>query len=136
MKYMLDTNICIYLFANRSQTLTQKFRQMHNDDICISVIVATELAYGVAKSQWVEKNKRTLNLFLSSANITVMTDAVMWHYAELRCHLERTGSIIGVNDQWIAAHALAENAVLVTNNRKEFDRVPGLRVENWVTETI
>ena len=134
MKYMLDTNICIYLIANRSRALVQKFRQMGKNNISVSVIVASELAYGVAKSQWHEKNKRALDLFLSHLTVTTINDSVMWHYANLRCHLERTGRIIGENDQWIAAHALAENAVLVTNNTKEFDRVPGLHIENWVAE--
>ena len=132
MKYMLDTNICIYVITNRELDLVRKFRQMDRDDISVSVIVASELAYGVAKSRLHEKNKDTLELFLSGLSIETMTDAVMWHYAGLRVHLERAGTIIGDNDQWIAAHALATNSVLVTNNCKEFDRVPGLAVENWL----
>jgi tRNA(fMet)-specific endonuclease VapC len=130
---MLDTNICIYIIKNRSLELVRKFRQIENGDISVSAIVASELAYGVAKSRFFEKNKDTLDLFLSSLSIEAMTDAVMWHYAGLHCHLERAGTMIGENDQWIAAHALATKSVLVTNNRKEFDRVPGLVVENWVT---
>lgn len=132
MKYMLDTNICIYVIANRSVELVHKFRQMDKDDISVSVVVASELAYGVTKSARSEKNRATLDLFLSSLSVQAMTDSVMWHYAELRCSLEREGQIIGENDQWIAAHALATESVLVTNNRKEFDCVRGLRVENWV----
>lgn len=133
MKYMLDTNICIYIINNRSLDLVRKFRQIENGEISVSVIVAAELAYGVAKSRSYEKNKDTLELFLSSLSVEAMTDAVMWQYAGLRCHLERAGTLIGENDQWIAAHALATKSVLVTNNRKEFDRVPGLAMENWVT---
>lgn len=132
MKYMLDTNICIYVIANRSIELVKKFRQMDKDDICVSVVVASELAYGVTKSRLLEKNRATLDLFLSSLTVRAMTDSVMWHYADLRCRLEREGKVIGENDQWIAAHALATDAILVTNNRNEFDRVQGLRVENWV----
>lgn len=132
MKYMLDTNICIYVIANRSFQVVKKFRQMDTDEISVSVIVASELAYGVAKSRLYEKNKETLALFLSSLSVEPMDDSVMWHYASLRNELERAGNVIGENDQWIAAHALATGAVLVTNNRKEFDRVPGLSVENWV----
>ena len=132
MKYMLDTNLCIYVIANRATGLVNKFREMDKDEISVSVIVASELAYGVTKSRLADKNRATLDLFLSSLSVQPMTDSVMWHYAELRCHLEREGQIIGENDQWIAAHALANGAVLVTNNRKEFDRVPGLKVENWV----
>ncbi len=132
MKYMLDTNICIYVIANRSLGVVKKFRQMDKDEISVSVIVASELAYGVAKSRLFEKNKDTLDLFLSSLTVEAMTDAVMWHYASLRHHLERAGTVIGENDQWIAAHALATDSVLVTNNRREFERVAGLRLENWV----
>lgn len=132
MKYMLDTNICIYVIANRSIELVKKFRQMDKDDICVSVVVASELAYGVTKSRLLEKNRATLDLFLSSLTVQAMTDSVMWHYADLRCRLERDGKAIGENDQWIAAHALATDSILVTNNRNEFDRVRGLRVENWV----
>ena len=132
MKYMLDTNICIYVITNRALQVVQKFRQMDNDDISVSVVVASELAYGVAKSRLHEKNKETLYLFLSSLQIDAMPEAVMWHYAALRNHLERAGTLIGENDQWIAAHALANEAVLVTNNTREFARVPGLRLENWV----
>ena len=132
MKYMLDTNICIYVIANRSLELVKKFREKDSDGIGVSVIVASELAYGVTKSRMVEKNRATLDVFLNSLNVQAMTDTVIWHYADLRCKLERQGNIIGENDQWIAAHALASNAILVTNNRKEFDRVDGLRVENWV----
>jgi tRNA(fMet)-specific endonuclease VapC len=132
MKYMLDTNICIYIIANKSLNVVKKLREMAEHDISVSVIVASELAYGVAKSQRFETNKDTLELFLSSLSIEPMSDNVMWHYARLRNHLQSTGSLIGENDQWIAAHALATNAVLVTNNVSEFERVPGLSLENWV----
>ncbi len=132
MKYMLDTNICIYVIANRSMEVVKKFRQMDKDEISVSVIVASELAYGVAKSRLYEKNKDTLEVFLSSLSVEAMPDSVMWHYASLRKHLEAAGKVIGENDQWIAAHALATDSVLVTNNLREFERVPGLRLENWV----
>jgi tRNA(fMet)-specific endonuclease VapC len=132
MKYMLDTNICIYAIANRSMAIVQKLRQMDQHDISVSVIVASELTYGVAKSRWYEKNRETLNVFLSSLKVEAMGDDVMWHYARLRLHLESTGKRIGDNDQWIAAHALATDSILVTNNLGEFERVPGLIAENWV----
>ena len=132
MKYMLDTNICIYVIANRSMEVVKKFRQMDKDEISVSVIVASELAYGVAKSRLYEKNKDTLEVFLSSLSVEAMPDSVMWHYASLRKHLESAGKVIGENDQWIAAHALATDSVLVTNNLREFERVPSLRLENWV----
>ncbi len=132
MKYMLDTNICIYVIANRSMQVIKKFRQMDKDEISVSVIVASELAYGVAKSRLYGKNKETLEVFLSSLSVEALPDSVIWHYASLRKHLEAEGKIIGENDQWIAAHALATGAVLVTNNLREFERVPGLRLENWV----
>ena len=105
---------------------------MDKDEISVSVIVASELAYGVAKSRLYEKNKDTLEVFLSSLSVEAMPDSVMWHYASLRKHLESAGKVIGENDQWIAAHALATDSVLVTNNLREFERVPSLRLENWV----
>jgi tRNA(fMet)-specific endonuclease VapC len=129
---MLDTNICIYVIKNQSLDIVKKFRQMQADEISVSVIVAAELAYGVAKSHLYEQNKATFELFLSSLTVEAMPDNVIWHYANLRNHLEKAGKIIGENDQWIAAHALATNAVLVTNNMKEFARVPELALENWV----
>lgn len=132
MKYMLDTNICIYVIANRSLEVVKKFRKMDKDQISVSVIVASELAYGVAKSRLYEQNKETLELFLSSLSVEPMTGSVMWHYASLRTQLERAGTVIGENDQWIAAHALATNSVLVSNNMREFERVAGLALENWV----
>lgn len=132
MKYMLDTNICIYVIANRSLEVVKKFRKMDKDQISVSVIVASELAYGVAKSRLYEQNKETLELFLSSLSVEPMADSVMWHYASLRTQLERAGTVIGENDQWIAAHALATNSVLVSNNMRKFERVAGLTLENWV----
>jgi tRNA(fMet)-specific endonuclease VapC len=129
---MLDTNICIYIIANRSLNVVRKLREMAEHEISVSVIVAAELAYGVTKHQRFEKNKDTLELFLSSLSVEPMTEEVMWHYARLRHHLQSQGKLIGENDQWIAAHALATNAVLVTNNLSEFDRVPALPLENWV----
>lgn len=132
MKYMLDTNICIYVIANRSLEVVKKFRKMDKDQISVSVIVASELAYGIAKSRLYEQNKETLELFLSSLSVEPMADSVMWHYASLRTQLERAGTVIGENDQWIAAHALATNSVLVSNNMRKFERVAGLTLENWV----
>ena len=129
---MLDTNICIYVISNRSIELVQKFRDMDQHDISVSVIVACELAYGVSKSQHREKNKTTLAVFLSTLTIDAMTDDVMWHYGDLRCQLKATRTRIGENDMWIAAHALTNNAILVTNNVLEFQGVPGLTLENWV----
>lgn len=131
MKYMLDTNICIYVIANRSIEVVKRFRQMEKDELSVSVVVASELAYGVAKSRFFEKNKETLEVFLSSLCVEALPDSIIWHYAGLRKHLEAEGKVVGENDQWIAAHALATNAVLVTNNVREFERVPGLRLENW-----
>jgi len=133
MNYMLDTNLCIYVIANRSIEVVQKFRKMDQHDISVSVIVACELAYSVSKSQHLEKNKMTLAVFMSALTIDAMTDDVMWHYADLRCQLEAAGTRIGENDLWIAAHALANNAVLVTSNLREFQRVPGLGLENWLS---
>ena len=132
MKCMPDTNICIYVIANRSVELGKKFRQMVRDDISVPVIVASELAYGLTKSRLLEKKRAALELFLSSLSVQAMADSAMWHYADLHRHLERQVQLIGESDQWIAAQALATDSVMVTNNRTEFDRVSGLGVENWI----
>lgn len=129
---MLDTNICIYLIKNRPIELKKKFNEYEVGEICISSIVVSELYFGVEKSQMVEKNKRALALFLSSLNIVNYDEKCAIEYGKIRAELERKGQVIGSLDMLIAAHAKSMGITLVTNNTKEFDRVDGLVVENWV----
>lgn len=128
--YMLDTNICIYVINNKPLHVFEKFKQFELGQLAISSITAAELAFGVEKSGS-ERNKQALNKFLTPLEILPYDDQTIWHYAKLRQNLQSTGKTIGSLDMLIAAHALALDVVLVTNNLKEFERVEGLKLENW-----
>lgn len=127
---MLDTNICSYLLRERSAHMLQRFRDFPIDHIAISAVVAAELRFGVAKRR-ASTLERTLEHFLAGLRTLPWPVAAAAHYAELRADLELRGTPIGGMDLLIAAHALAEDAILVTNNTREFERVRGLRLENW-----
>ena len=130
MIYMLDTNICIYVINSRPEKVLLRFRQERLGGIVISSVTAAELAFGVAKSGSA-RNRQALEMFLSALEILPFDDSAIWHYGDLRADLERRGQPIGSLDTMIAAHALTINTILVTNNTREFERVPGLRLENW-----
>jgi tRNA(fMet)-specific endonuclease VapC len=127
---MLDTNICIYLINHRPAHVRHRFEAHPIGDIGISVITACELAYGVAKSDSA-RNRAALEAFLLPLDIAPFDEAAVWKYAILRAELERSGAPIGSLDTQIAAHALALDCTLVTNNTREFARIGGLRAENW-----
>lgn len=128
---LLDTNICIHVINAKPPEVLERFRQYRMGEIGICSVVAAELAYGVAKSQS-SRNRMALEMFLAPLTILPFDESAIWAYGDLRAELERRGTPIGSLDTMIAAHALSQKAVLVTNNTKEFDRVPGLQVENWV----
>jgi len=128
--YMLDTNICIYVINSRPAIVLERFRLERLGDIAISSVTAAELAFGVAKSGSV-RNRQALEMFLSTLEILPFDESAIWHYADIRADLERRGQPIGTLDTMIAAHALTTNTILVTNNTREFERIPRLRVENW-----
>lgn len=130
MIYLLDTDICIYVINARPAKVLARFRQERLGAIGISSVTAAELAYGVTKSGS-ERNRRALEMFLAPLEILPFDASAIWQYGELRTELERRGQPIGTLDTMIAAHALALNTVMVTNNIREFSRVPGLRLENW-----
>lgn len=130
MKYMLDTNICIYLINHRPAHVRQHFEAHPIGDIGISVITACELAYGVSKSRSA-RNRAALETFLLPLDIAAFDDTAVWRYAALRAELERSGQPIGALDTQIAAHALTLGCTLVTNNTSEFARIGGLALENW-----
>lgn len=130
MIYMLDTNICIYVINSRPAIVLERFRLERIGDIVISSVTAAELAFGVAKSGSA-RNRQALEMFLSTLEILPFDESTIWHYGDLRTNLERLGQPIGTLDTMIAAHALAIGTILVTNNTREFERVPGLRLENW-----
>ena len=128
--YMLDTNICIYVINARPPKVLARFRQERLGSIGVSSVTAAELAFGVAKSGST-RNREALEMFLAPLEVMPFDASAIWHYGELRAGLERRGQPIGALDTMIAAHALASNTILVTNNTREFARVPGLRVKNW-----
>ena len=130
MKYLLDTNICIYIINRRPPAVLERFDEHPLGAIGASSITAAELAFGVAKSGS-DKNRRALEKFLASLDVAPFDREAMWAYGSLRAGLELRGRPIGSLDTLIAAHALALEATLVTNDVGEFGRVPGLKVENW-----
>ncbi|MHC1728753.1 MAG: type II toxin-antitoxin system VapC family toxin [Syntrophobacteraceae bacterium] len=132
MLFMLDTNICIYIIKNRPAEIVRKVKQFSPSDLVISAITACELEYGASKSSNPEKNRQTLVRFLAPFEICPFNERAAFHYGDIRAHLERGGKPIGAMDLLIAAHARSMSLTLVTNNLKEFERVPGLRAENWV----
>ena len=131
MKYMLDTNICIYCIKKKPPEVLNKFLQCNPDDICISSITYSELMHGIEKSQAVEKNRLALALFLSPIQILSFDVEAAEAYGKIRADLEKRGTPIGPMDMLIAGHAKAEKLVLVTNNTREFNRVNDLVVEDW-----
>ena len=128
---LLDTNICIHVINARPAAVLQRFRQHRMGEIGVCSVIAAELAYGVAKSRS-SRNREALEMFLAPLEILSFDEAALWTYGELRAELERSGTPIGALDTMIAAHALSQNSTLVTNNTREFSRVPGLALENWV----
>ena len=133
VRYLLDTNICIYIAKHNPPAVRARFEQLSADALAMSVITLGELQHGAEKSQARTKALAALEQLQSAIQVMPLTHAVGQHYGQIRSSLERTGRPIGNNDLWIAAHARAEGWVLVTNNEREFCRVEGLAVENWVT---
>ncbi len=132
MKYMLDTNICIYIIKNNPAIVRERFETLNIGDIGVSSITSSELFYGVFKSQNRIQNRKALDGFLLPLMIDEYDYDASIYYGEVRASLEKSGNIIGPLDLQIAAHALSLGVTLVTNNIKEFERVEGLRLENWV----
>ena len=130
---LLDTNICIHVINARPPAVLDRFRQYRMGEIGICSVVAAELAYGVAKSGS-SRNRAALEMLLSPLAILPFDESAIWAYGNLRAELEKKGTPIGSLDTMIAAHALSQRATLVTNNTREFERVPGLQVENWVPQ--
>lgn len=132
IRYLLDTNICIYIAKHNPATVRARFEQLSADVLAMSVITLGELRHGAEKSQARSKALAALQQLQSVIRVEPPTEAVGQHYGRIRSTLERKGQPIGNNDLWIAAHARAEGWVLVTNNEREFSRVEDLAVENWV----
>lgn len=131
LTYMLDTNIAIYVIKRKPLEVREKFNQ-NATRLCVSSITVAELYYGAEKSQFPEQNLAVIEDFLSRLTILDYTSKAASHFGNIKAALSKKGQIIGENDIHIAAHARSEGLVLVTNNLREFERVEGLRLDNWV----
>jgi tRNA(fMet)-specific endonuclease VapC len=133
MKFLLDTNICIYIIKQKPLKVLQKFNAYQIGDIGISSITVAELEFGVQKSQFPSKNQQALAQFLLPLQIADFDNAAAVIYGDIRATLEKKGTPIGSLDTLIAAHALSLQVTLITNNVREFSRVANLKLENWVS---
>jgi len=131
LKYMLDTNIVIYTIKNRPEQVRKIFKQ-HKNQMCISAVTKGELIYGAERSSRPEQNLIDIEGLIARLEVAPFEDHASEHFGQLRAELYRIGQPIGPYDMMIAGHARAMGLILVTNNMKAFERVPGLRVENWV----
>jgi tRNA(fMet)-specific endonuclease VapC len=131
MKYMLDTNICIYLIKQKPDKVLQHFKAHSVGDIGISSITLAELRFGVEKSRQAEKNRQALDDFVLPLEIADFDEKAAEIYGKVRASLEKEGTPIGSMDMMIGAHALGLGATLVTNNAREFKRIKHLKVVDW-----
>ena len=133
ISYILDTNICIYIIKKKPENVINRFRQLPISSLAISSITLSELEYGVMKSSKPDQNQLALFQFVAPLEILPYGDEAAQYYGKIRAFLEKKGTPIGSLDMLIAAHALSVNCILVTNNEKEFSRVPDLHIENWIS---
>ncbi len=131
MRYMLDTNICIYAIKKRPEKVLEQLQKVKAQDVCISSVTYAELMHGVYKSQAVERNLLALSLLLSNIEIMKFDSDAADEYGRIRAALEKNGTPIGPLDTMIAGHAMSLGCTLVTNNTKEFARIKGLKTANW-----
>jgi tRNA(fMet)-specific endonuclease VapC len=131
MRYLLDTNICIYIAKQRPPEVLAHFNQLAPGEIAMSVITYGELRFGAEKSARSEDALRNLHEFIEAVPVLPFDKHSGVIYGRLRFDLERRGQPIGTNDLWIASHCLQLGLTLVTNNEREFSRIPNLAIENW-----
>ena len=132
MRYMLDTNICIYAIKHKPKQVFDRLQEHDPSEICISSVTYAELAHGVEKSQAVERNRLALGLLLANIEIMSFDSLAAECYGKIRADIERAGTPIGPLDMMIAGHAKSLGYTVVTNNTREFERVECLKLENWV----
>lgn len=132
--YLLDTNICIYILKKKPIEVFNRFKEFKIGDMKVSTITIAELYYGAYNSKRVEKNLDTINSFLEPFDFVEFDEKSALEYAKIKASLKKEGKIIGELDMQIAGVALANGLILVTNNEREFKRVDGLIVENWVSD--
>ena len=130
-KYLLDTNIVIYTMKNRPQQVKKRFQQ-HHGRMAISAVTLGELVFGAEHSQQVERNLADIEAMVARLNVLPFDNMAAYHFGQIRSALYRAGRPIDPYDMMIAGQARASGLILVTNNRKEFERVPGVMLEDWV----
>jgi len=133
LEYMLDTNICIYIMKNHPARIRDRFNEL-SGLLCISAITLAELHYGVERSTQQKRNSDDLVQFSGRLDVLPFGAGAAAHYGQLRTELQRAGRPAGALDMMIGAHARSEGLIVVTNNEREFVRMPGVRVQNWVTD--
>lgn len=131
LTYLLDTNICIYIIKQKPPSVLQRFEELTIGEVGMSTITYGELLFGAQKSQHPKKTLAVLDQITSLIPPLPIPISAGHHYGQIRNKLEKIGKPIGNNDLWIAAHALALNLIVVTNNTNEFSRIPHLKIENW-----
>ena len=132
--YLLDTNICIYFLKNKYPALTEKLLSCHPSELMVSAITVFELEYGAAKSNWADRSRKKLAMFLAPFTILPFTSDDAIAAGKIRCYLEKAGTPIGPYDVQIAAQAFSRSLTVITHNAGEFCRIPNLKVEDWVLE--
>jgi len=130
-RFMLDTDTCSYILKRSNETVLGRLQSVPVSDVCLSVITKSELLYGVRLSPRPRQDNVAVDAFLRHVAVLEFPDEAAAHYAEIRAELKMRGQLIGANDLLIAAHARCLGLILVTNNIREFGRVPGLELENW-----
>jgi len=130
-RYLLDTNICIYVTKHNSPVVRERFARHAASELAMSVITLGELRFEAEKSQSRERALAAINQLEAVIQVAPLPEAAGEHYGQIHAALQSSGQIIGNNDLWLAAHARSEGWILVTNNEREFIRVEGLQVENW-----
>jgi tRNA(fMet)-specific endonuclease VapC len=131
LRYMLDTDVCVFVMRERSPSLRERFRSAP-DQLCISSVTLGELLYGAEKSARRLRNLEIVESFSARLEILPFGEKAAAHYGQIRTQLERTGQRAGAYDMMIGGHARSEGLVLVTNNVREFERMPGVTSENWL----
>lgn len=131
VRYLLDTNICIYIAKHNPPLVRERFARHTANELAMSVVTLGELRFGAEKSQSRDRALAAIAQLEAKMHIAALAESAGEHYGQIRAALQLRGEMIGNNDLWLAAHARAEGWILVTNNEREFARVDGLRVENW-----
>ena len=132
VRYLLDTNICIYIAKYNPPAVRERFARHRSAELAMSVITMGEMRFGAEKSQSRERALSVIRDLESLIQVVELGEPAGEHYGQIRATLQAQGRIIGNNDLWLAAHARSEGWTLVSNNVREFERVPGLQLENWV----